>query len=244
MTGGLRPASCRGRVDSHPTTNVGSSQIWGAGYRAVVTGSTSRLTEGRRARNKRATRLALTAAARELIAEHGYDRVTAIDIAYRAGVSESTLFRYFPTKAALVVDEFIEVQPDLLAAIRLRPPSEPPYVAVYQGYRDFFAQHPDLMFTVAGPVWRDPGTLSASTDWTDRLVQDLTEVLTGRDPDSDGYVARVRANTSITAVSVCLGEAASRSVEDVPVLLPELFRRTFAALDPRVEQTRAPRAPR
>lgn len=47
------------------------------------------------------TRLAVQRAAIELCLEHGYAATSAKSIAERAGVSERTLFRTFPTKAAI-----------------------------------------------------------------------------------------------------------------------------------------------
>lgn len=57
-------------------------------------------TPGRAARAVR-TRLAVQHAAIELCLEHGYAATSAKAIAERAGVSERTLFRAFPTKAAI-----------------------------------------------------------------------------------------------------------------------------------------------
>lgn len=53
---------------------------------------------GLRERKKRETREALTRAALELFAEHGYDETTLAEIAEAAGVSTRTIFAYFPSK--------------------------------------------------------------------------------------------------------------------------------------------------
>src|SRR5262249_31190924 len=45
--------------------------------------------------------------ARALFAERGFQATSAADIAAAAGVTERTLFRYFPSKSALVLDEVI-----------------------------------------------------------------------------------------------------------------------------------------
>ena len=62
--------------------------------------SIAEVTPGRAARAVR-TRLAVQRAAIELCLEHGYAATSAKAIAERAGVSERTLFRTFPTKAAI-----------------------------------------------------------------------------------------------------------------------------------------------
>src|SRR5919108_102309 len=59
------------------------------------------LTDGLRARKKRAARKAIAATARRLFAEHGFDAVTVAEVAAAAEVSEKTVFNYFPTKEDL-----------------------------------------------------------------------------------------------------------------------------------------------
>jgi len=58
---------------------------------------------GRRERNKQEKLERITAAARELFAEHGVDDVTTQQIADRADVGSGTLFLYAKTKAELLL---------------------------------------------------------------------------------------------------------------------------------------------
>jgi len=59
---------------------------------------------------------AILAAAADLIAEEGYERVSMEGIAARAGVSKMTVYRRWPNKAALYVDVYAHlVPPDALA---------------------------------------------------------------------------------------------------------------------------------
>lgn len=58
------------------------------------------LRPGLRERKKIKTRRAIRTAAYALIEERGYDATTIEQIADRAEVSPSTVFRYFPTKEA------------------------------------------------------------------------------------------------------------------------------------------------
>jgi AcrR family transcriptional regulator len=62
------------------------------------------LTEEPRRRDAAATRQVLLDAATELFAERGYDRTTVRDIATRAGVNQSLLFRYFGSKEAVFAE--------------------------------------------------------------------------------------------------------------------------------------------
>jgi AcrR family transcriptional regulator len=85
---------------------------------------------GKRELNKRATREALDAAAKQLFAERGYANTTVRDIADAAGVTERTFFRYFAGKEELILDEVLGWMPLLQQAIVARPADEPPLVAV------------------------------------------------------------------------------------------------------------------
>jgi AcrR family transcriptional regulator len=65
-------------------------------------------------------------------------------------VTERTLFRYFPSKAALVLDEAVSLIPGMFAVIRERPAAEPPYVAVSDGLLDYFKGRDVLFVQVVG----------------------------------------------------------------------------------------------
>lgn len=66
---------------------------------------------GRREKHKARTRAAIRAAALELISRQGYQSTTAAQIAQAAGVSHTTLFRYFESKdAVLVTDDLDEAR--------------------------------------------------------------------------------------------------------------------------------------
>jgi len=79
------------------------------------------------------TRERLLTAAMELFAERGYDATTAGEIAARAGVTEMTFFRHFPSKASLLVDD--PYDPLIGAAIRRQPPELDPISRVARGVR-------------------------------------------------------------------------------------------------------------
>ena len=57
-----------------------------------------------------------------LFGEHGYDAVTVADVARAAGVSEKTVFNYFPAKEDLVFGRGQARREALIDAIRTRPP--------------------------------------------------------------------------------------------------------------------------
>ncbi|MFF5538393.1 TetR/AcrR family transcriptional regulator [Streptomyces cinerochromogenes] len=78
---------------------------------------------GLRERKKIKTRQAIRAATYALIGEQGYDATTIEQIADRAEVSPSTVFRYFPTKEDIVLTD--EYDPLMLEELRARPAEEP-----------------------------------------------------------------------------------------------------------------------
>lgn len=76
-----------------------------------------------RERKKIKTREAIRTATYALVEEQGYEATTIEQIADRAEVSPSTVFRYFPTKEDIVLtDEYDAV---LLEELRARPADEP-----------------------------------------------------------------------------------------------------------------------
>ncbi|MGX1560788.1 TetR/AcrR family transcriptional regulator [Streptomyces sp. NPDC055506] len=77
---------------------------------------------GLRERKKIKTRQAIRAATYALIEEQGYDATTIEQIADRAEVSPSTVFRYFPTKEDIVITD--EWEPVMTAELRARPEDE------------------------------------------------------------------------------------------------------------------------
>jgi AcrR family transcriptional regulator len=78
-------------------------------------------TEGLRERKKRETREAIARAAWKLFNRRGFDAVTVADIAAEAGVSEKTVFNYFPAKEDLVFGAGIQRTAKLIEAVEARP---------------------------------------------------------------------------------------------------------------------------
>jgi AcrR family transcriptional regulator len=62
--------------------------------------------------------------AMRLFVRRGFDRVTVAEIAEAAGISQKTVFNYFPTKEDLFFDEVPEREAAIVGAIRDRAPGE------------------------------------------------------------------------------------------------------------------------
>src|SRR5262245_60199643 len=75
-----------------------------------------------REEKKARARAAMADAAAVLFAEHGYDGVAMTQVARAAGVSEQTLYNYFPTKESLVFDQADAFAETMLATLDARPP--------------------------------------------------------------------------------------------------------------------------
>jgi AcrR family transcriptional regulator len=84
--------------------------------------------EGLRERKKRLMRQHLSDTATEMFLEHGFDAVRVTEVAAACGVSEKTVYNYFPTKESLVLDRWDST----LASLRsgLADPDVPPLTAV------------------------------------------------------------------------------------------------------------------
>jgi AcrR family transcriptional regulator len=80
--------------------------------------------EGLRERKKRRTRQQISDVATVLFAMRGFDHVTVAQVADVVGVSEKTVYNYFPTKESLVFDRTDETLERMVIALRERSPGE------------------------------------------------------------------------------------------------------------------------
>jgi AcrR family transcriptional regulator len=79
---------------------------------------------GLRETKKLRTRQEIADSAMRLFAQRGFERVTVADVAAAAGVSEKTVYNYFPTKEDLFFDEVPAREAALVDAIRGRRAGE------------------------------------------------------------------------------------------------------------------------
>ena len=161
------------------------------------------VTNNRRVDRWTRTHEALQQAAAELFAERGYDATATAQIAERAGVSEMTLFRHFPTKEALVlVDPF---DPLMAEAVRECPADEPAMRALAEGIRRTWAQIDPVSVQVLRErlrlVARTPTLRGAIERSSEGTVTALASALTDRGADE------AQARVAATAVIAGLGAA-------------------------------------
>lgn len=86
--------------------------------------------EGLRERKKRVTRQLISDTATWMFCDRGFDNVRVTEVAAEAGVSEKTVFNYFPTKESLVFDREDDIVAGIRAALTERGPGESPTQAI------------------------------------------------------------------------------------------------------------------
>ena len=84
----------------------------------------TRTMPGARERRRLETRERIVDAAAELFAERGFDAVSVMEIARRAGVVEKTVFNHFPVKEGLVFEADPPMRAALLDTVRHRSAGE------------------------------------------------------------------------------------------------------------------------
>jgi AcrR family transcriptional regulator len=143
--------------------------------------------EGLRERKKRLTRQQISDVATTLFVARGFDHVKVAEIAEIVGVSEKTIYNYFPTKESLVFDRADEGIARLTAALRERESGESPTKAVLRALAhdmDELAELPDdvhtFMTRFAEMVESTPSLRAAWLDLYGRLVEVATEELAAR----------------------------------------------------------------
>jgi AcrR family transcriptional regulator len=97
---------------------------------------TAPLPAGLRERKKAKTRAAIRDHALRLFEEQGYAATTVDQIAEAAEVSQSTFFRYFPTKEDVILTD--DYDPLIVEAIKSQPPGVSPVKALLEAMRSVF----------------------------------------------------------------------------------------------------------
>jgi len=93
---------------------------------------------GLRERKKARTRAAIRQHAMRLFREQGFAATTVDQIAEAADVSQSTFFRYFPTKEAVILQD--DYDPRIIKAFRAQPPELSPIAALRAAFKQVFAE--------------------------------------------------------------------------------------------------------
>jgi AcrR family transcriptional regulator len=162
---------------------------------------------GLRERKKQKTRGAIQREAMRLFQEQGYDATTVEQIAEAAEVSQSTFFRYFPTKEDVVLLD--DYDPLIARLISERPQDEPAAAAVrgaiLEALRITFAEDEKLIRDRIGFMLSVPA-IRAKMYEQSTATQDVFSAMlagrTGRDPES--FEVKVAAGIIIGALNIAV----------------------------------------
>lgn len=151
----------------------------------------------------------LRKAAWELFSERGYEATSTVQVAERAGVSEMTLFRHFPTKEALLLaDPFDPVMAD---TVRERPRGEPAMRALLEGIREAWtrvdAEEMHALRDVLRLIARTPALHGAVERNSDKTAEALRGAL------ADRGVGEAQAYVAVSAVIAGLSTALLHSAQ-------------------------------
>jgi AcrR family transcriptional regulator len=190
------------------------------------------VTSGLRERKKLATRLALHAAALQLVAERGLEHVSVDDIAARADVSPRTFFNYFATKDDAVLGLDPDAGRQQVENLLARPAGESPVQALRSAARDQAAEMArdtevwPLRMTVIDAHPTLLAKLTASFGATERALAEAIARRTGTRVGVDVYptlLAGVAGVAMRTALHRWLAT-------DFTASLPDLVDEAWAAL--------------
>jgi len=166
--------------------------------------------EGLRERKKRLTRQRISDVATTLFATRGFDNVRVADIAEIVGVSEKTVYNYFPTKEAMVFDEADEAMARLVVALRDRAPGESPTRAVVRALEQDLARWEELaegaeffLLAFTDMVFATPELRAAWLELNERLVAVAIEELAAQadvDPREPEPIIAARALVGLVEV--------------------------------------------
>jgi AcrR family transcriptional regulator len=92
--------------------------------------------EGLRERKRRLTRHRISDVATVLFSTRGFDNVTVAEVAEIVGVSEKTIYNYFPSKESLVLDQADEAIQTFARVLRDRRPGESLTAATVRAMRE------------------------------------------------------------------------------------------------------------
>ena len=203
---------------------------------------------GLRERKKQATRQLLSDTATEMFLARGFDHVRVSEIAEACQVSEKTVFNYFPSKEALLLDR-IDASSDALLAALADPATSPVRAAVAVLADELatraaqLATDPDFRraadrYVAFGALLRSTPALRAyANEMTEHLTTAVAEIVasrTGRDaedPEPRITAAAVMALWPVQYRSFTRHLATAMSTDEVAAAVTADVRRAAAALE-------------
>jgi AcrR family transcriptional regulator len=168
--------------------------------------------EGLRERKRRHTRQTISDVATTLFATRGFDAVTVSEVAERVGVSEKTVYNYFPTKEAMVLDSADEAIDEMARAMRERGPNESLTDAVLRAveadterFDEVSDELVELMPLFVAMLETTPQLRAAWLELCDRLAEVTREELAaqaGLDPRDPEVAIAAQALAGLARISM------------------------------------------
>jgi AcrR family transcriptional regulator len=197
-----------------------------------------------RERKKRQTRELISNIATALFLQRGFDAVTVAEVAEAAGVSQKTVFNYFPRKEDLYLDRLPELTGLVTQAVRGRSEGTPVLAAVRGVVLDLLASgHPLSAYPGQGHpafyrVIVDSPALQARAR---EFVQELEELLVTLFAEAEGIGpdtlrARFAAAATVAAYRTVYVRTAARvlagaDLVEVGLSLADEYARAFDAAE-------------
>jgi AcrR family transcriptional regulator len=140
--------------------------------------------EGLREHKKRRTRQQISDTATWMFCERGFDHVRVSDVAAAVGISEKTVFNYFPTKESLVFDREEEITERLVGAVRARDLGTSPIEAVMEVVADEQERMRDvpreamwMLRAFDELITATPALVAAQRAMTNRIIAAIAQAL-------------------------------------------------------------------
>ena len=194
--------------------------------------------EGLRERKRRLTRQRISDVATILFGARGFDNVKVSEVADIVGVSEKTVYNYFPTKESMVLDWADETVESMARVIRECPPNESLTAAVVRAMKEdlerFDVVPDDIVVFLPRFVELIDSTPALRAAWLemyDRIVTVATEALAARaevDPRDPEPMIAARALSGLGGVALAARvryiEQGLRGIELRDAVLSDLER--------------------
>jgi AcrR family transcriptional regulator len=181
---------------------------------------------GLRERKKARTRAAIQAHALRLFREQGYEATTVEQIIEAAEVSETTFFRYFPTKEDVVLQD--DYDPLIVETYQAQPAGLPPLAAVRATFTALFAamtpeQRAEQRERVA-LVLSVPRLRAALLDQYAKAMELLAAAMAERAGRAPGdFAVRTVAGAVVGVLMAVVAELADDPEADLAALIDEAF---------------------
>ena len=191
-----------------------------------------------RERKRRLTRQRISDVATILFGARGFDNVKVSEVADIVGVSEKTVYNYFPTKESMVLDWADETVESMARVIRECPPNESLTAAVVRAMKEDMERFDDVPDDIVMFLPRfvelidsTPALRAAWLEMYDRIVTVATEALAARaevDPRDPEPMIAARALSGLGGVALAARvryiEQGLRGVELRDAVLTDLER--------------------